>query len=154
MPNTKGTLWIYRGLPGSGKSTIAARVAKAKQCEYFETDMWLYEFEDQDYYWTPERLSVAIDKCHAAVTQQMMDSEDAIVTGVFRKYSAIKGYIELAQEYNYNVVVIEQRGFDYGNIHDVPKDSLEAMKKNFVPNEQLPPLPNVEYKVNASIKGN
>lgn len=148
----RGTLWIYRGLPGSGKSTIAARVAKAKQVQYFETDMWLYEFEDQDYYWTQDRLMVAIDRCHAEVKQQMIDGEDAIVTGVFRKWSAIKGYIELAAEHNYYTVVIEQRGFNYGNIHFVPQDALDAMKKNFVSNEQMPATPHVEYKVNAPAK--
>jgi len=136
--------YIIRGIPGSGKSTLAAKMAEESHVSYVETDQFLYN-EKGEYEWTEERLSRAIDQCYDGVYLRMVMKEPIVITaGVYSRWRAMRGYIELAQTHGYQVHIIECKG-DYGSIHGVPADRLEKIKQKFIPNSGLPQMQGIQY---------
>jgi len=133
------TLTIIRGLPGSGKSTLADMTCKKWGIpRYFETDQYMIE-PDGSYVWSPERLTRAIDLCQEAVGIEMVAGAPRIVVaGVFSSgLRTMQDYLDMALEYGYEVTIVQCLG-EFENIHNVPVETLEKMKKNFVPNSEIP----------------
>jgi len=137
------TLILIRGLPGSGKSTLAAKISAEMNIPYIENDMFMYE--DGVYVWTPEKLTMAIDKCHEFVVSKLEANEPVIVNGVFSRWASIRDYVELAQDYDYKIKIIHCKG-EYGSIHNVPQESIDRMRNQFVANSDLPHKDGIEYE--------
>ena len=120
-------LTIVRGIPGSGKSTWAKQHC---QCMLVENDMFLYE--NGKYIWTPERQQRAIDLCFTITADLLAKGIDVVVCNTFTKRSYITKYIALAKESNAEVEVIKVIGRpEWKNIHNVPANVYENMKKSF-----------------------
>ena len=138
MENYK-TLWIFRGLPGSGKSSTARSMFLPEQI--FEADQFWYDKEG-NYNFDITRLHEAHkwcqDQVHAAMEQDLEDAEggmvlsDIIVSNTSTTEKELEPYLELARIYGYKVVslVVENR---HGNksIHNVPDETMEKMKNRF-----------------------
>lgn len=129
--NSKGkTLFIVRGLPGSGKSTFAEMLAE-KMVNWFEADMF---FEHAgEYKFEPKRLPAAHGWCQLKVETAMQEGfETVVVSNTFTRESELAPYVELATKYGYKVVstIVENR---HGgcSVHDVPLHTMEAMEKRF-----------------------
>jgi hypothetical protein len=123
----KGTLMLFRGLPGSGKSTAASLLG----CPHFEADQ--YFMNNGVYEWSADKLHAAHLYCHSA-TGFAMDREEPLiaVSNTFTKESELKGYYELAAEKGYRVVslIVENR-HEGVNVHGVPEEKLEIMRNRF-----------------------
>lgn len=117
-------LYIFRGLPGSGKSTKA----KAIGCFHIEADS--YHVKNGVYDWKAENQSKAHQFCTNMVTQAMVHGVDVAVSNTHTMGWEFKKYIELAKTYGYDVQVIRCTG-EYGNTHGVPEESLAKMKARF-----------------------
>ena len=118
-------LYIIRGIPGSGKSTLAQTLTE----NYSEADQFMYE--NGEYKWHPSKLKYAHQQCFEKIENWMKDGISPIaVSNTFIKLKDFKPYVNLAQQYEYNVEIKECDG-NYGSIHDVPSDTMEKMKKKF-----------------------
>ena len=137
----KRTLYIIRGLPGSGKSTLGETLAdsymdyhpKYGGVKYYSyaADDWFYE--DGKYNFNPEELAEAHDDCQARVRGAMMsDVENIAVCNTFSQSWEAAPYVKLCKQYEYTPVVLECQS-QFGNIHDVPQESIEAMKERWEP---------------------
>lgn len=119
------TLYIIRGLPGSGKTTLARQLAGSHVCEadeFFTRDNGKYEFN-------AKLLSPAhqycVNKCKYLMSG---DAELIAVSNTSSRRWEFAKYIELAQLNGYRVVEITMTGDTYANVHEVPPETIEAMK--------------------------
>jgi len=98
-------LYLLRGIPGAGKSTLAKQLG----CTHFETDTFF--MVDGEYKFDPSKLRDAHKWCQAW---------------------EMEAYMELAKSWNYRVfsIIVENR-HDGVNQHSVPEDKLQVMKDRF-----------------------
>jgi hypothetical protein len=129
-----GRMLIVRGLPGSGKSTYVHK--NYPGLFLLETDM--FNMTNGQYKWDRERSTKAIILIHDIVERVMKSTNDSdlAITGVFCKLSSINHYIYTALEHGYDVY-IKTLTTDFGNIHNVPLDTMEMFRRNFVDEETL-----------------
>ena len=119
------TLYIIRGLPGSGKTTLARQLAGANVCEadeFFTDESYNYRFDPKDLKWAHIYCQ---NKCKALMESNI---ELIAVSNTGSRRWEFAPYIELARLNDYRVVEITLTGDTYANIHEVPSDTIEAMK--------------------------
>lgn len=124
-------LYLIRGLPGSGKSTFAAMLARTLDCDHWEHDKYLYT-EEGEYLWTEKRMAYAYRQCLRDTEATMERQEPVVVSNVFPTAKSLKNYRKLAEKYGYRVtyIVVENRRGGV-NIHDVPQEALDNMREAF-----------------------
>ena len=123
------TLYIVRGVPGSGKSTFA----QSLDCPVFEADQYFIDSETGAYKFDGSKIKLAHNWCKLRVEQSMEDESQKIaVSNTFTQEWEMDAYYELAKQYGYRVfsLIVENR---HGGIneHGVPEDKLEIMKNRF-----------------------
>ena len=123
------TLYIVRGLPGSGKSTFA----QSLDCPVFEADQYFIDSETGEYKFDGSKIKLAHNWCKLRVEHSMEDGLQKIaVSNTFTQEWEMDAYYELAKQYGYRVfsLIVENR---HGGVneHGVPEDKLELMKNRF-----------------------
>ena len=126
------TLYLIRGLPGSGKSTFATGMAKALGAPHYEADLY-HTNESGEYKWKPENVGAAHAWCQQWTQHAMVAGyPDIFVSNTFTTEKELKPYLQLAQMLNYRVVslVVENR---HGNesVHGVPAETMTKMRNRF-----------------------
>jgi adenylylsulfate kinase-like enzyme len=132
-------LIIIRGLPGSGKSTLAGmmsyhlNVKDGKNCQVFEADQYFTD-ANGNYHFDGTKLREAHDSCkertRAWLTQRGYNV--AIVSNTFTQRWEYQPYLDMAKKLDVPVQVIEVHG-NFGNIHGVPPEKIESMRKRWEP---------------------
>jgi predicted kinase len=120
-------LYLLRGLPGSGKSTLA----KSLGGSHIEADMFF--IQDGEYKFDASKLKQAHEWCRATTeTAMKLGADKVIVTNTFTQEWEMEPYYKLAETYGHKVftLIVESR-HQSGNIHNVPDEIIEKMKKRF-----------------------
>lgn len=126
----KRKLYIIRGWPGSGKSTKAKQIlSENPSAVHYEADMFFIN-EKGEYKFDSQRIGKAHVWCQNSVRQAMIDNKDVIVSNTFVKLWEMQIYRDLASKFNYDVEILTMTG-EYKNVHNVPVEKVEQMKKNF-----------------------
>ena len=119
---------LIRGLPGSGKTTIA---------HLFNADFVIaadnYHVNlSGEYEWKPENAKKAHQWCQDCVKKAMSMRSRIVVHNTFTQQWELEPYFKLAAEYNYKVhtIIVENRHRST-NIHNVPDETLFKMKERF-----------------------
>ena len=120
-------LFLLRGLPGSGKTTLAESLGGS----HMEADK--YFTYDGKYEFDVTKLKDAHDWCQNAVRVFMENkSKRVVVSNTFTQEWEMLPYYDLAEKHGYKVysLIVENR---HGGIneHGVPEDKLKLMKKRF-----------------------
>jgi len=126
-------LFLLRGLPGSGKSTLSKSIGGI----HIEADM--YFMKDGEYQFDVTRLKDAHQWCQESVEKSMVGlnnpeitTQRITVSNTFTQEWEMKPYFDLAEKYGYKVysLIVENR---HGGVneHGVPEDKLEIMKNRF-----------------------
>lgn len=120
-------LFLLRGLPGAGKSTLAESLGGL----HMETDK--YFMHEGKYEFDASKLKEAHAWCQNAVRVYMLNqSKRVVVSNTFTQEWEMKPYFDLANEYGYKVysLVVENR---HGNVttHNVPAETLLKMEARF-----------------------
>ena len=121
-------LYIVRGVPGSGKTTLARQLT----ANVFEADHYFYD-NDGNYTFVPSEIKEAHKECQQFVGFAMESNIEKIaVSNTFTQEWEMEEYFKLAEKYNYKVVslIIENR-HGSKNLHGVPDDKVEIMRNRF-----------------------
>lgn len=122
------TLTLIRGLPGSGKSTIAKLLASGG-ANHYEADMYFIDDHGQ-YKFDQNQIAQAHEWCQHQTRLELECGESAIVSNTFTTWRELRPYYEIAAEFGVTPSVILMQN-NYGNIHDVPEVSLQRMRGRF-----------------------
>lgn len=133
LKNEQVTLLLLRGLPGTGKTTLANMIVGNNQDNWdnFEADMYMVN-ANGIYQFDPERLQETHDKCYNNTKKSLLRGKSVIVSNTLTTTKEVERYQELAKECNvrFKSVIIENRN-DTESIHNVPTKSMERMEARF-----------------------
>ena len=140
------TIFILRGLPGSGKSTVAQGNQAFSTDDYFMVG-GVYVFDPEQlgpaHRWNKWRVSKA---CERGWDRIFVDNTNTT-------WKEFKDYLDLALEHGYDVVFrtpLTSWAFDVEacflkNSHRVPKSVIEKMYDRFMSNEEITKLMKEHY---------
>jgi len=126
------TLYIVRGVPGSGKSTFAKSIGGI----HIEADQFF--MLNGKYNFDITKIKLAHKYCQNQTEAWMktdgtqVNNNKIVVSNTFTQEWEMEPYFKLAEKYGYRVfsLIVENR---HGGVneHDVPEDKLELMKNRF-----------------------
>lgn len=117
-------LILVRGLPGSGKSTVA----KSLGGFHIETDM----FWGPEYKFDMSRIKEAHQWCQNETRNALKLTlyDKVVVSNTFTTAFELLPYFDIAKEFGIKPQVILCQG-QFGNIHNVPEEVLAKMAGRF-----------------------
>ena len=126
--NSRAMLLLLRGLPGSGKSTFAKYLSKMYGFKIVEADQ--YMMENGVYKFDPKKLGWAHGQCKEAVRQYIQEDECIVVSNTNTQRWEMQPYIDMATA-AYYIVKEHTLHTNFGNIHGVPEEKVEIMRKRW-----------------------
>jgi predicted kinase len=131
------TLFIVRGVTGSGKSTFAHTIWN--NYAICEADQYFVDRETEEYKFDYTKIKDAHEWCQEQVEIRMKDNQlneqyypEIVVSNTFTQEWEMEPYFKLAEKYGYKVfsLIVENR---HGgkNTHGVPDEKVEVMKNRF-----------------------
>jgi predicted kinase len=125
-------LILLRGVPGSGKTTLAESLIRGRDAVHCEADQSFID-EAGVYRFDFTRLREAHEECQTKCRRAMEDGcELIVVSNTFTMEWELSHYLDFAREYGYRVfsVIVENRhGGD--NVHGCPPEKVEMMRERF-----------------------
>ena len=122
------TITLIRGLPGSGKTTLATKLM-SNDNKHYEADMFMVD-PDGNYKFDKDKLSFCHKMCQKYCESAMSRRENVIISNTFVKKWEMKTYLDMATLYGYKVEIIECKD-SYPNVHGVPKETIDRMRANW-----------------------
>ena len=114
-------LVLIRGIPGSGKSTHAAKLGYHN----FEADQ--YFMRDNVYVFDATKLHQAHLWCQNHTRSILEQGFSVAVSNTFTTLKEMKPYFAMAEELKIPVRVIKVIG-NFQNVHNVPEEALQRMR--------------------------
>jgi predicted kinase len=120
-------LYIIRGLPGSGKTTLANELGGVVcEADQFFTDA------SGSYSYDASKLPEAHTFCQNKVREAMLDGYNTIiVSNTSSRRWMMDEYYVLALKYEYQVTEITLTGKLRESVHNVPAESIQHMKEGW-----------------------
>ncbi|MEZ9765626.1 AAA family ATPase [Vibrio splendidus] len=125
----KQKITFIRGIPGSGKTTIAQKL----NAELVEADMFFIN-KDGEYKHVKRFIKDAHSWCQQEMKRLLLAGHNVVVANTFIKKWEVENYLKLAQSLGLDleVEVIEAKG-RYQNVHGVPNEIVERMRNQYQP---------------------
>ncbi|HFQ5220613.1 TPA: AAA family ATPase [Vibrio vulnificus] len=125
----KQKITLIRGIPGSGKTTMALEMDAA----LVEADQFFVN-KDGEYHHDRRYIKDAHEWCQMEMKRLLLAGNDVVVANTFIKKWEIVGYLKAAQSLrlDLDIEVLEAKG-EYANIHGVPEDIVCRMKRQYEP---------------------
>lgn len=130
MTQEPPVLVIVRGLPGSGKSTIAKSMALY---EHYEADMFFTD-SDGTYKYDRQLIGRAHEWCQRETFKALANGKRVVVSNTFTRLSEMQPYLDMAKTFGIEPVIIEAAG-NWQSVHNVPAESIDRMRQRW---EQIP----------------
>lgn len=118
-------LILIRGLPGSGKSTVA------RQFDGVHIEADEYFMINGEYRFDHTKLKQAHEWCQEKTREALKSRFTAVVSNTFTTLKELRPYFDIAAEFGILPNVIVAQG-NFGSVHGVPEETLAKMKARFV----------------------
>lgn len=130
-------LYIIRGLPRSGKTTLAHMILAAKRrleeqrkfTEHFEADMYFTD-KDGNYNWDGALIKEAHDWCFNEFRKNIFE-RDVIVSNTFTTQKEVQPYFNFCLTNKIPIQVYECKGLFGENGHNVPPETHARMMQRW-----------------------
>ena len=118
-------LVLIRGLPGSGKSTIARAM---NDHEHYEADMF---FERSgEYCYDVSKIKDAHEWCQSETFKALANGKSVVVSNTFTRHFEMEPYLTMAKTFGIEPNIIEATG-NWPNVHGVPAEIVEKMRQRW-----------------------
>ena len=126
------TLYLIRGVPGSGKSSLASQLFGAGVVDdVFEADTYFYDTAG-NYNFDASQLGAAHLQCQKDTDRALYRGVDVAVSNTSTTEKEVEIYRKIAADNGAKFIslVVETR-HNNKNIHGVPDEKIEQMRKRF-----------------------
>lgn len=129
---SEATLYLIRGVPGSGKSTFARQLLICEVVEHvFEADDYFID-ENGAYEFNPFKLGEAHEQCQTYTKYALSVGRSVAVSNTSCAEWEVETYQNIAAEYGARFVsIIVENRHGNQNIHGCSEDKVEQMKRKF-----------------------
>ena len=130
-------LIIIRGLPGSGKTTLAGQLVdmfndlnREGVIDHFEADQFFVNPITGVYEFDYGRLRDAHLWCQEQVRNGLNKGNTVIVSNTFTTMREVKPYMQMIRGHGMEPTIYVCQS-DWGSIHNVPDEVVQAMRERF-----------------------
>lgn len=128
----KKTLLALRGIPGSGKTTLAKTLSLSNGAPIFSIDAY-FENEVGEYTFDYKNNHLAYKDCESKTKEALKEGISfVIVDNTFTLDWELAPYERLAKEFGYLFFVVTVENRHGGkNVHQIPEEQIEKMKAKY-----------------------
>lgn len=122
-----------RGLPGSGKTTLAQELVSLGNGKYvhYEADQWMIDPATGLYRFDYRRLPECHQRCQEATYKALTElKKSVVVSNTFVMQWELANYVDIARRSSASFRVITLRG-TFGSVHEVPPSVIESMSRRW-----------------------
>lgn len=126
------TLYLIRGVPGSGKSTFANQLLRQGVVhQVLEADKYFIDGEGK-YNFDPSKLREAHEWCQLRTKKYLLDGDSVAVANTSTTEKEVAIYQQIAEltGSNFVSIIVENRN-NTENQHGVPPEKIQQMKNRF-----------------------
>jgi len=126
-------LILLRGLPGSGKTTLAKLLSENGKYPVFSVDDYFTHPQSGEYNFEFDKNHLAYKQCEENVRSAMQNGNEKIfLHNTFTLEWEMEPYFKLASEFNYqiHVLTVENR-HGSNNVHEIPFEHLKKMAEKY-----------------------
>ena len=127
------TLLLIRGLPGSGKTSLARLLAASGEFAHFSIDSFFEDRATGTYCFDYKTNHLAYKKCESDTKQAMLEGRTKIIVEhTFTIEWEMEPYFKMASELGYQVFVMTLENRHGGrNIHGIADVQLQKMASKY-----------------------
>ena len=127
------TLYLIRGIPGSGKSSLATSMEESGMVDWaFEADQYFVDILTKEYKFDASKLIAAHEWCQQLTKRWLGFKMNVAVSNTSTTEKEVEVYRKIAEETGANFVSIVVESRHKGkNVHNVPSEKIEQMRNRF-----------------------